>query len=124
MSGHGPLSISSLSRPVPAPDGPVLTLVLTGRNDSYGGDFTARFFRTLRFNHRELKARNIPHEIAFVEWAPPPGAPLLADLVFDAVPELDRSICSWYVVDGTYQDALSLNPRLEYLEFPAKNVGI
>jgi hypothetical protein len=109
---------------VPAPDAPLLTLVLTGRNDSYGGDFNARLFRTLRFNHRELKARNIAHEIVFVEWAPPGDGPLLADLVFDAVPELDRDACSWYVVDPLYQQTLSLNPRLEYLEFVAKNVGV
>ena len=32
--------------------------------------------------------------------------------------------CSWYVVDPRYQELLSLNPRLEYLEFPAKNVGV
>jgi hypothetical protein len=109
---------------VPASDAPLLTLVLTGRNDSYGGDFTARFFRTLQFNHRELTARQIPHQVLFVEWAPPAGEPLLVEQVFAAIPELDREVCSWYVVDTRYQDALSLNPRLEYLEFIAKNVGV
>lgn len=109
---------------MPAPDTPFLTLVLTGRNDSYGGDFTDRFFRTLRFNHRELTARQIPYEIAFVEWAPAAGTPLLLDLLVAAVPELDPHTCSWYVVDPTYQQALSLNPHLEYLEFLAKNVGV
>jgi hypothetical protein len=109
---------------VPAPDSPFLTLVLTGRNDSYGGDFTDRFFRTLRFNLRELQARGTSYELAFVEWAPPAGAPLLFDQVFAAVPELDLQRCSWYVVDECYQRALSLNPHLEYLEFLAKNIGI
>jgi hypothetical protein len=103
---------------------PLISLVLTGRNDAYGGDFTARFFRTLRFNHEQLTTRGIAHEVVFVEWAPPPGRPLLLDQIFDAVPALDRSACSWYVVDGQYHDALSLNPRLEYLEFIAKNVGV
>jgi len=92
---------------VPASDAPFLTLVLTGRNDSYGGDFTDRFFRTLRFNHRELTGRGIPY-----------------DLCRAALPELEPRQCCWYVVDGRYQQALSLNPRLEYLEFPAKNVAI
>jgi hypothetical protein len=109
---------------VPASDAPFLTLVLTGRNDSYGGDFTDRFFRTLRFNHRELTGRGIPYELAFVEWAPPSEAPLLFDLCRAALPELEPRQCCWYVVDGRYQQALSLNPRLEYLEFPAKNVAI
>jgi hypothetical protein len=102
----------------------VLSLVLTGRNDGYGGDFLARFFRSLRFNHEQLAAHGIPHEVVFVEWAPPPGAALIRDHLFDALPDLDRQAVFWYVVDPQYQEALSLNPRLEYLEFPAKNVGV
>jgi hypothetical protein len=103
---------------------PLVSLVLTGRNDGYGGDFTARFFRTLRFNHAHLTAREIAYELVFVEWAPPSGPPLLVDQIFDAVPGLDPAICSWYIVDRQYQEAMSLNPRLEYLEFLAKNVGV
>lgn len=103
---------------------PLLSIVLTGRNDGYGGDFAARFFRTLQFNHEQLTARAIPHEIVFIEWAPPSNNPLLLEQIFNALPELDRHVCSWYVVDPEYQSALSLNPRLEYLEFLAKNVGV
>jgi hypothetical protein len=103
---------------------PVVSLVLTGRNDGYGGDFITRFFRSLRFNHQQLTSRGVAHELVFVEWAPPSGARLIRDHIFDAIPELDPSVCRWYVVDPQYQDVLSLNPRLEYLEFPAKNVGV
>jgi hypothetical protein len=116
---HATAPAETFPRPVP-----LVSIVLTGRNDAYGGDFTARFFRTLRFNHEQLASRGIEYEIVFVEWAPPPGRPLLFDEIFDAVPELDRRLCSWYVVDPGYHDALSLNPRLEYLEFIAKNVGV
>jgi hypothetical protein len=108
----------------PSGASPLVSIVLTGRNDGYGGDFVTRFFRTLRFNHQQLVARRVAHEIVFVEWAPPEGSPLLVEQVFEAVPELDRTICSWYIVDRRYQEALSLNLRLEYLEFLAKNVGI
>ncbi len=103
---------------------PVVSLVLTGRNDGYGGDFIARFFRSLRFNHQQLVSRGVAHELVFVEWAPPSGALLIRDQLFDAIPELDPGVCSWYVVDPQYQERLSLNARLEYLEFPAKNVGV
>ena len=112
-----------------APDGgdgtPVVSLVLTGRNDGYGGDFIARFFRSLRFNHQQLTARGIAHELVFVEWAPPSDAPLIRDQIFDAIPGARSSPCA----PGTssirgIRRALSLNPRLEYLEFPAKNVGV
>jgi hypothetical protein len=102
-----------------------LSIVLTGRNDEYGIDFRTRFLRTLTFNHRELAARHVPFEIVFVEWAPPRDRPLLIDVARDSIPELgDDAVFRGIVVDRQYQDALSLNPRLEYLEFIAKNVGI
>jgi hypothetical protein len=103
---------------------PLLSIVLTGRNDGYGGDFLARLVRTLRFNLRELGARGIIHEIVFVEWAPPVERPSLREALFDAAPELDPHVFAWYAVDPQYHTVLSLNPRLEYLEFPAKNVGV
>jgi hypothetical protein len=103
---------------------PALSIVLTGRNDDHGVDFRTRFFRTLRFNAEQLTARGIAHEFVFVEWAPPSHRPRLVDLVFDAIPELDRTSCSWYVVDARYHQALTQNLRLEYHEFIAKNVGI
>jgi hypothetical protein len=116
---------SSESSGAPADAGaPYVSVVLTGRNDGYGGDFIERFFRTLRFNLQQFLARGITHELLFVEWAPPRGRSLLIERIFDDVPELDPAACSWYVVDPRYHEALSLNPRLEYLEFPAKNVGI
>jgi hypothetical protein len=103
---------------------PFVSIVLTGRNDGYGGDFVARFFRTLRFNLQQFLAHGITHELVFVEWAPLQDRPLLVERIFDEVPELAADCCAWYVVDPLYHEALSLNPRLEYLEFPAKNVGI
>ena len=105
-------------------EAPFVSLVLTGRNDGYGGDFIDRFFRSLRFNHQQLASRGVAYELVFVEWAPPGGARLIRDHVFTAIPELDPAVCTWYVVDPQYQEMLSLNPRLEYLEFPAKNVGV
>jgi hypothetical protein len=103
---------------------PFLSIVLTGRNDGYGGDFVARFARTLRFNHQQLVARGIAHEVVFVEWAPPADRPLLRDVLLDTAPEIDRDVLAWYVVAPEYQTVLSQNPRLEYLEFLAKNAGI
>ncbi len=103
---------------------PYLSIVLTGRNDDHGADFRARFFRTLAFNHRELSTRGVAHEFVFVEWAPDSRNALLVDLVGDAIPTLAPGCFHGYVVDARYQEALSLNPRLQYLEYVAKNVGI
>jgi hypothetical protein len=102
---------------------PYLTIVVTGRNDDFGGDFNARFFGALRFNHDCLRAAGIPHEFVFVEWRPIAGKPYLATLTAQAFPELASALRS-YVVDAAYHDALSLNPRIQFQEFIAKNVGI
>jgi hypothetical protein len=102
---------------------PYLSIVLTGRNDAYGTDFTTRFIRTLQFNHQRLVAAGISHEFVFVEWNPVRGAPWLADIVRGEVPELADTL-RVYLVDPRYQQELALNPRLEFLEFAAKNVGI
>jgi hypothetical protein len=103
---------------------PYVSIVLTGRNDGYGGDFVGRFLATLRFNSRELCARGIPHEFVLVEWAPIPGAALLADLVEAQCPPSVTQALQTIVVDPAYHEAVTLNPRLKYQEYIAKNVGI
>ncbi|MGE0392404.1 MAG: hypothetical protein AB7I25_01440 [Vicinamibacterales bacterium] len=102
---------------------PYVSLLLTGRNDGYGVDFNDRFLRTLEFNVRELRARQIPFEVVLIEWAPPEDRPLLADLVSEQLPGVS-DVLTTYVVDAQYQEAMSQNPHLWYLEFVAKNVGL
>lgn len=102
----------------------MLSLVITGRNDGYGIDFDGRFLRALQFNARELTARAIPHEFVFVEWAPLADRPLLLDVVQQSGVVIDPRTLRWIVVDPRYQTAVLQNPRLRYLEFFAKNVGI
>ena len=102
---------------------PYVSIILTGRNDGYGGDFVTRFLATLQFNQRELANRRIAHEFVLVEWAPPPSAPLLADLVAQRCPAAADAVRS-IVVDRAYHAALTQNLRLAYHEFLAKNVGL
>jgi hypothetical protein len=103
---------------------PYLTIVLTGRNDNFGGDFTERFLRALRFNHRFLSDAGVSHEFVLVEWAPLPNKPFLATVVEDACPGLVPDHLVSYVVDPEYHEAFSLNPRVAFQEFIAKNVGV
>ena len=105
-------------------DPPFLSIVVTGRNDDYGGQFARRFFRVLTFNLEQLADRDLAVEVRLVEWNPVPGRPLLAERLLTTLPLRLRDSVTSYVVDGRYQDALSLNPRLRYLEYMAKNVGI
>jgi hypothetical protein len=103
---------------------PFVSIVVTGRNDGYGGDFNARFARALRFNHEQLTAAGVDHEVVLVEWAPPPDRPLLVEAVVDLYPGAADAWLSTWVVDPRYHGAYSLNPRLAYMEYVAKNVGI
>jgi len=107
-----------------AAETPYLSIVVTGRNDDFGGDFNGRFFRALKFNHDELTRVGISYELVFVEWRPIKGVPYLAQVLESEFPHLGPSRLRSYVVDPAYHDALSLNPRLQFQEFIAKNVGI
>jgi hypothetical protein len=103
---------------------PYLSIVLTGRNDNFGGDFTERFLRALRFNHRVLSAAGIAHEFVLVEWRPLPEKPFLATVVEEACPGMVPAHLVSFVVDPEYHEAFSLNPRVAFQEFIAKNVGV
>ena len=103
---------------------PYLSIVVTGRNDDYGRDFTARCIRTLTFNHAALTDHGVSHQFVLVEWNPVPGKPLLSTVIRDALPDLGASVLRSLTVDPAYQTACCLNPRLNYLEYFAKNVGI
>ena len=119
-----PLPRQAAMSPSAATARPYLSIVVTGRNDGYGGDFVERFLATLQFNHRELTARGITHEFVLVEWAPVPGAPLLADVMDARCPSPVAAMLRTVIVDPAYQDAMTLNPRVVYQEFLAKNAGI
>jgi hypothetical protein len=102
---------------------PYLSIVLTGRNDNFGGDFNQRLFSALSYNHRLLMAGGVDYELVFVEWRPVNGRVLLSDLIREQLPNLASRMTA-YEVDERYHDAFSQNPRLQFHEFIAKNVGI
>jgi hypothetical protein len=102
---------------------PYLTIVLTGRNDNFGGDFNRRLVDALDYNDRQLTAAAVPYEVVFVEWRPIAGTPLLADHLRRRLPHLDDRLVT-IAVDTRYHDAFTQNPRLQFHEFIAKNVGI
>jgi hypothetical protein len=103
---------------------PYLSIVITGRNDDFGGDFNGRFLRALRFNHEHLSAAGVSYELIFVEWRPMVGKPWLAEVLADNCPDLVPGTLMSYVADRAYHDAYSLNHKLQFQEFIAKNIGI
>lgn len=101
-----------------------LSIVVTGRHDNYGRDFNERFFVSMRFNLTRLAERGVTCEFVLVEWNPVPERQYLADLLRQAFPNATGSTLRCIVVDPAYQAAFTQNPRIQYLEYIAKNVGI
>lgn len=99
---------------------PYLSIILVGRNDDFGGDFNGRMIAAAEFNHANLQASGISHEYILIEWSPSPHKPYLAEVIGDRLPWWHRS----YVVDPAWHTHLSVNPKLVFMEFFAKNVGL
>lgn len=96
----------------------MISIVLVGRNDNYGGDFENRLFSTLSYNTARLKESRVAHEIIFVEWNPIPTNPLLSPKIIE---RFDNATC--YVVDNDVHEYLSENKNIKVYEYLAKNVG-
>ena len=106
------------------PSVPYLSIIFTGRNDDFGGDFNTRLFRAIEFNHRHLTEHGISHEFVFVEWRPVPRKRWLAEVLAERYQALVPETLYSYVADIRYHDAYSLNPKLQFQEFIAKNIAI
>jgi predicted O-methyltransferase YrrM/tetratricopeptide (TPR) repeat protein len=98
-----------------------LEIVLSGRNDDYGGeDFHERMLIVAAFNHARLTEAGVPHRFTLVEWNPPEGKVPLIDRLRERLPWWHRS----WVVSRAWHQWYQENPRLQFMEFFAKNVGI
>jgi hypothetical protein len=96
----------------------MISIVIVGRNDNYGGDFEGRLFATTRYNLDAFAKRGIAHELIFVEWNPLPDRPLLSHKLAAA---FDQARC--IVVDGAVHRHVSRNRHIAVFEYHAKNVG-
>ncbi|MEP6942104.1 MAG: hypothetical protein ABI981_04175 [Betaproteobacteria bacterium] len=93
---------------------PMITFVVVGNGNLYGGDFRRRLAATLEWNLGRTGGRAI-----YVEWNPSADAPLEAPWLVERFPQLDV-----YVVSPKKHQQLSTNPNIPAMEFFAKNVGI
>jgi hypothetical protein len=107
-----------------ASDALFLSAVITARHDNYGGDFRDRIATPLRFNYERLSERGVPYELILVEWDPIPDRPLLCEMLAKELPDVTQRVLRTVVVASQYQVAMTQNPRVPYLEYVAKNVGI
>ena len=69
-----------------------LEIVLSGRNDNYGGeDFHERMLTVAAFNHDRLTEAGVPHRFTLVEWNPPEGRSTLIERLRERLPWWHRS---------------------------------
>jgi hypothetical protein len=102
-------------------DTDMLEIVITGRHDNYGGsDFQDRLCAAADHNHRLLTAHGIDHRFTLAEWNPVAGRRLFADIVRERLPWWHHCL----VVDPVWHERSSTNPRLQFMEFFAKNAAI
>lgn len=91
-----------------------ISIIVVGRNDNYGGDFSDRLKASLAWN-----LKNIPnHELIYVEWNPVEGKE--SDCIWI---EKNHPNAKCYIVSREIHAKLSTNPNIPMMEYYAKNVG-
>lgn len=93
-----------------------ISVVFSGRNDSYGGDFKQKLLAVWKRNSKEFYCRGVETEWIFVEWNP-----LNEDYLSYTLAPLGFKC---YVVSPSIHQEICTNPNMTFMQFFAKNVGI
>jgi hypothetical protein len=104
---------------------PIISFVLAGRNDNYGGDFKLRLQRCVSNLYKQLKAYQISSEIIFINYNPLPengiehfiSWPQSDELIQVRILTVAPSLHSNFVENNNVKN-------VPVLEYPAKNAGI
>lgn len=103
-----------------------LSVVLTGRNDNYGGYFNARLQNTLQWLHYWLSHYKIPSQIILVNYNPIPSAAPIEKMI--DIPAANQWVNTRIieVPEAEHQKILASDVRrpVPVIEFVAKNIGI
>jgi len=92
-----------------------ISIVVVGRNDNYGGDFSKRLETTIDWNYN-----HVPNaELIYVEWNPLPDKPSDTEWISKRYP---NSRC--FIVPNEIHKLYCENPKLPLMEYFAKNLGI
>ena len=102
---------------------PYLSIVVTSRNDDYGGDYYNRFKAGINGILLQAERHHLRSELILVEWNPPSGKPLLKDVF--AWP-LHSSFCSVraIVVPASIHARYDFSKKIPVHGSVAANVGI
>jgi hypothetical protein len=92
-----------------------ISIIVTGRNDNYGGDFSKRLQTTLDWN-----LTCVPnHELIYVEWNRIKEKPSDCEWI---VKQYANATC--YIVPNEIHTTICQNPKIPMMEYFAKNIGI
>lgn len=119
----------SLAAPLPPDSHPVqdpppyISLVVTSRNDNHGLNIQQRMQAFVDGWFHQAAKFNLPSELIFVEWNPPPDRPRLIDSLTWPV---ERGPCRLRLIEvpEDLHQRYSCADRLPLYQFIAKNVGI
>lgn len=93
-----------------------ITVVVVGRNDNYGGDFSLRLKTTFEWNLRHLPNP----ELIYIEWNPMEGKASDCIWITEKYPQ-----AKCYIVPPTIHKKIAANPvKMPVMEYYAKNLGI
>jgi len=103
----------------------LLSIVLVGRNDNYGGDFKSRLQNCITWTHLQLTNFQIYSEIIFVNYNPLPDQPI-ENFIEWPLKNKFVSIRIVTVDHNTHIDFVKNNKikNVPVLEYFAKNIGI
>jgi len=102
---------------------PYLSVVMVGRNDSYGGNFTERLQTSLRVLCHLAERHGLDVEVVLVEWNPPSDNPPLKTVI-DLPDDLEHASVKIVRVPNTVHRELPKSDSFPLFEFRGKNVGI
>lgn len=92
-----------------------VSVIVVGRNDNYGGDFSERLRATLDWNLKHLPNP----ELIYVEWNHIEGNQSDCDWI---VQRYQNAKC--YIVPNAIHEMITINPKMLVMEYFGKNVGI
>lgn len=97
----------------------MISIVLAGRNDNYGGDFEKNLLATVSHNVNQLDKAGVDYELIFVEWNPILLRSLLSKKIARRFP---KAQC--YVVHHLVHRYICANRHIKVYEYYAKNIGV
>jgi hypothetical protein len=92
-----------------------ISIVVVGRNDNYGGNFSERLRLSIDWNYA-----NLPNpELIYVEWNIVKDKPSDTEWISERYPNSKS-----YIIDEDIHQMYCDNPKIKMMEYFAKNLGI